>query len=147
MSAVAEAPSAPAVAEEEEEEALGMEPWIETLRCTSCNECTNLNPRLFSTSMNFRRDVPPDEPEVNFIPLIDLLLVILIFLMVSTTFTRYTQLKVDLPAASKVAATEQPDEIVVEVSADGQYRFAHDKSKRSPAWSFIGCPKLEKSLW
>jgi pyruvate-ferredoxin/flavodoxin oxidoreductase len=53
--AVAEAPApgpAVAVAEEEEDESLAMEPWIETLRCTSCNECTNLNPRLFAYDDN-----------------------------------------------------------------------------------------------
>jgi pyruvate-ferredoxin/flavodoxin oxidoreductase len=53
--AVADAPPAPtsspapaAVEEEEGEEALAMEPYIETLRCTSCNECTNLNKKLFA---------------------------------------------------------------------------------------------------
>jgi pyruvate-ferredoxin/flavodoxin oxidoreductase len=50
--AVATAPAAPAVAEDEDEESLGMEPWIETLRCTSCNECTNINPRLFAYDDN-----------------------------------------------------------------------------------------------
>ncbi|MBT8213300.1 MAG: ferredoxin, partial [Acidimicrobiia bacterium] len=50
--AVAEATTAPAVEEDEDEEAFGMEPWIETLRCTSCNECTNLNPRLFKYDDN-----------------------------------------------------------------------------------------------
>ncbi|MEZ5738787.1 MAG: biopolymer transporter ExbD [Burkholderiaceae bacterium] len=74
--------------------------------------------------MNFRRQRAPEEPEINFIPLIDLLLVILIFLMVSTTFSRYTQLKVDLPSASSERSAEQSDDIVVAVSADGQYRLA-----------------------
>lgn len=51
--ASAPAAAAPAVAvEEEEEESLGMEAWIETARCTSCNECTNLNPRLFAYDEN-----------------------------------------------------------------------------------------------
>ncbi len=77
--------------------------------------------------MNFRPTRAPEDPEINFIPLIDLLLVILIFLMVSTTFSRYTQLKVDLPSASKEQSVEQPDEIVVAVSAEGKYRIAGDK--------------------
>jgi pyruvate-ferredoxin/flavodoxin oxidoreductase len=58
--AVAEAPTAPAVEEDEDEESFGMEPWIETLRCTSCNECTNINPRLFAYDDNkqaFIKDV------------------------------------------------------------------------------------------
>ncbi|HSM60348.1 MAG TPA: ferredoxin, partial [Longimicrobiales bacterium] len=42
----------PAEPEAEEEESLRMEPWIETLRCTSCNECTNLNPRMFAYDDN-----------------------------------------------------------------------------------------------
>jgi pyruvate-ferredoxin/flavodoxin oxidoreductase len=37
---------------EEEDDSLGMEAWIETARCTSCNECTNLNPRLFGYDGN-----------------------------------------------------------------------------------------------
>lgn len=64
---------------------------------------------------------------MNFIPLIDLLLVILIFLMVSTTFSRYSQLKVDLPSASTERSQEQPNEIVVAVAANGQYRLASDE--------------------
>lgn len=78
--------------------------------------------------MNFRRNSEPDEPEINFIPLIDLLLVVLIFLMVTTTFSKYTQLKVELPSASKEQSSA-PEEIVVEVSASGQYRLLGTKSK------------------
>lgn len=81
--------------------------------------------------MNFRPNRAPEEPEMNFIPLIDLLLVILIFLMVSTTFSRYSQLKVDLPSASTERSQEQPNEIVVAVAANGQYRLASDE-KASP---------------
>ena len=77
--------------------------------------------------MNFRPHRAPEEPEMNFIPLIDLLVVILIFLMVSTTFSRYSQLKVDLPSASTERSQEQPDEIVVAVAANGQYRLASEK--------------------
>ena len=44
--------AAPAAAEEEEDDDFGMEAWIETMRCTSCNECTNLNPRLFGYDEN-----------------------------------------------------------------------------------------------
>ncbi len=81
--------------------------------------------------MNFRRNNDPDEPEINFIPLIDLLLVILIFLMVTTTFSKFTQLKVELPSASKEQSREAPEEIVVAVSADGQYRLAGDTGKET----------------
>ncbi|MEZ5657210.1 MAG: biopolymer transporter ExbD [Burkholderiaceae bacterium] len=74
--------------------------------------------------MNFRPNRIPEEPEINFVPLIDLLLVILIFVMVTMTFSRYTQLKVDLPSASATATAEEARDIVVAVSADGQYRLA-----------------------
>lgn len=78
--------------------------------------------------MNFRPNRAPEEPEMNFIPLIDLLLVILIFLMVTTTFSRYSKLKVDLPSAATEKSQEQPEEIVVAVSANGQYRLARKTS-------------------
>ena len=71
--------------------------------------------------MNFRRGIRRDEPEINFIPLIDLLLVILIFLMVTTTYSRFTELQVDLPSANADQAAERPAEIVVAVAADGRY--------------------------
>ena len=72
--------------------------------------------------MNFRRSLRRDEPEINFIPLIDLLLVILIFLMVTTTYNRYRELAVDLPSAAGKASPEAPVHILVAVTADGQYR-------------------------
>jgi biopolymer transport protein ExbD len=71
--------------------------------------------------MNFRRGVRRDEPEINFIPLIDLLLVILIFLLVTTTYSRFSALQVNLPSASADPAVERPLEIIITVSAQGQY--------------------------
>ena len=71
--------------------------------------------------MNFRRALRREEPEINFIPLIDLLLVVLIFVMVTTTFTRFSELEVNLPSAAADRALEQPAEIAVVVSADGRY--------------------------
>jgi biopolymer transport protein ExbD len=50
--------------------------------------------------MNFSRGRKREEPEINFIPLIDLLLVILIFLMVTTTYNRFAELKINLPTSS-----------------------------------------------
>lgn len=73
--------------------------------------------------MNFRRHTT-DEPEINLIPFIDVLLVILIFLMLSTTYSRFTELQLTLPAANADVARERPAEIVVAISADG--RFAID---------------------
>ena len=71
--------------------------------------------------MNFRRGLRREEPEINFIPLIDVLLVILIFLMVSTTYAKFAELQVDLPGASAEKPGTRPSEIVVAVSAQGQY--------------------------
>jgi biopolymer transport protein ExbD len=62
-----------------------------------------------------------DEPEINLIPFIDVLLVVLIFLMLTTTFSRFTELQVNLPAASAEAMRERPGEIVVAISSDGRY--------------------------
>ncbi|MBN9425320.1 MAG: biopolymer transporter ExbD [Burkholderiales bacterium] len=71
--------------------------------------------------MNFRRGLRRDEPEINFIPLIDVLLVILIFLMVTTTYSRFTELQVDLPRASAEQAADRPAEIYVRVLNDNRY--------------------------
>ena len=62
-----------------------------------------------------------DEPEINLIPFIDVLLVVLIFLMLSTTYSRFTELQINLPAADAEKLRERPGEIVVAVAADGRY--------------------------
>lgn len=62
-----------------------------------------------------------DEPEINLIPFIDVLLVVLIFLMLSTTYSRFTELQVNLPAANSERLRERPGEIVVSVASDGRY--------------------------
>ena len=71
--------------------------------------------------MNFRRGLRRDEPEINFIPLIDLLLVILIFLMVTTTYSKFTELQVNLPSAGADKPNQRPRELVVAISNDGRY--------------------------
>lgn len=69
--------------------------------------------------MNFRRHQPDDDTEINLVPLIDVLLVILIFLAATTTFNRYSQLDVTLPQAhSEAAAT---DGLSITISRDGMY--------------------------
>jgi biopolymer transport protein ExbD len=70
--------------------------------------------------MNFQRH-RPEEPEINLIPFIDVLLVILIFLMLSTTYSRFTELQVNLPNADAQKMAERPGEIIVAVSGDGRY--------------------------
>ncbi len=70
--------------------------------------------------MNFNRS-RPEEPEINLIPFIDVLLVILIFLMLATSFSKFTELQVTLPTASAEAARDRPGEIIVSVAADGRF--------------------------
>jgi biopolymer transport protein ExbD len=62
-----------------------------------------------------------EEPEINLIPFIDVLLVVLIFLMLSTTYSRYSELQINLPTADAERLKERPAEILVTVSADGRY--------------------------
>jgi len=62
-----------------------------------------------------------EEPEINLIPFIDVLLVVLIFLMLSTTYSRFTELQVNLPSANAETMREKPGEIIVAVSGDGRY--------------------------
>lgn len=69
--------------------------------------------------MNFQRGRHREEPEINFIPLIDVLLVILIFLMVTTTYSKFSGLEINLPTADGPPPTEQPSEISVAVTASG----------------------------
>src|SRR3982751_1063687 len=71
-------------------------------------------------ALNFRGQ-RPEEPEINLIPFIDVLLVILIFLMLSTTYSKFTELQVSLPVADADKARDRPGEIIVSVAADGRY--------------------------
>ena len=71
-------------------------------------------------SLNFRKG-RLEEPEINLIPFIDVLLVVLIFLMLSTTYSRFTELQINLPAADAEKLRERPGEVIVAVAADGRY--------------------------
>ncbi|MES2632720.1 MAG: biopolymer transporter ExbD [Pseudomonadota bacterium] len=62
-----------------------------------------------------------DEPEINLIPFIDVLLVVLIFLMLSTTYSKFTELQLRLPVADSDAQRDYPREVIVSVSNDGRY--------------------------
>jgi len=70
--------------------------------------------------MRFRRSYE-EEPEVNLIPLIDVLLIVLIFLAVSTTYSRFAELKIQLPSADATTPATPPHIINVAVTADGRY--------------------------
>ena len=70
--------------------------------------------------MNFRKS-SRDEPEINLIPFIDVLLVVLIFLMLSTTYSKFTELQIKLPLADAEQQRDYPKEVIVAVSSDGRY--------------------------
>ncbi len=71
-------------------------------------------------AMNFKR-ANRDEPEINLIPFIDVLLVVLIFLMLSTTYSKFTEMQLKLPTADTDVQRDYPKEVIVAVSSDGRY--------------------------
>lgn len=71
--------------------------------------------------MNFRRGAHREEPEMNLVPMIDVLLVIVIFLVVTTTYSRYSELKINLPTADANSPNDRPNQINVAVTAQGKY--------------------------
>ncbi|MBV8680857.1 MAG: biopolymer transporter ExbD, partial [Aquitalea sp.] len=77
--------------------------------------------------MNFRRGRHREEPEINFIPMIDLLLVILIFLMVTTTYSKFAEMKVNLPSAQGETSQQTASPINVAVAASGEMEVAGHK--------------------
>jgi biopolymer transport protein ExbD len=71
--------------------------------------------------MNFRRGSFREEPEINLVPFIDVLIVIVIFLAVTTTYSRFSELQINLPTAEANKPAERPAQINVGVSSTGQY--------------------------
>ncbi|MDD5241141.1 MAG: biopolymer transporter ExbD [Sulfuricella sp.] len=71
--------------------------------------------------MDFQRGRAKEEPEINLIPMIDVLLVILIFLMVTTTFSQIAELQINLPTAEAEKPADKPASINVAVDASGRY--------------------------
>ena len=76
--------------------------------------------------MNFRKGHGREDPEINLIPFIDVLLVILIFLMVTTTYSKFTELQITLPTADAQKATDKPFELNVTVDAKGNYTINNE---------------------
>ena len=71
--------------------------------------------------MNFRRGAFREEPDINLVPFIDILIVIVIFLAVTTTYSKFAELKINLPVADANKAEQLPNQINVAVTSDGQY--------------------------
>ena len=74
--------------------------------------------------MKFHRSSVP-EPEINLIPFIDVLLVVLIFLMLSTTYSKFTEMQLNLPVADAAPQKDRPGEVIVSISSDGRYSVNH----------------------
>jgi len=69
--------------------------------------------------LNFQRGKEREPLEINLVPLIDVMMVILIFLMITTTYSKYTELQINLPSADAERQLERPNEISVLVNAQG----------------------------
>jgi biopolymer transport protein ExbD len=86
--------------------------------------------------MNFRRGSFREEPEINLVPFIDILIVIVIFLAVTTTYSKYAELKINLPVADANQAEQLPNQIDVAVSQDGQYMINSNRVVFASASAF-----------
>ena len=71
--------------------------------------------------MNFQRGKRHEDLEMNLVPLIDVLLVIIIFLVVSATFSRVSELQINLPTAEANRPSDRPEQINIAITADGKY--------------------------
>ena len=71
--------------------------------------------------MNFRRGRAKEYPYIDLIPLIDILIVILIFLFLTTTYSRFAELQINLPEAAAERSAEKPAMVSVGVDAGGKY--------------------------
>ena len=76
--------------------------------------------------MNLRPDRTDERVDINLTPLIDVVFLLLIFFMVSTTFDRHANLKVELPEASAPIAQQQQDPVVISIDVEGNY-FINDR--------------------
>ena len=76
-------------------------------------------------AINFRKR-RTEEPEINLIPFIDVLLVILIFLMLTTTYNKFTEMELTLPSADTEQLRDRPKEVIVSIAADGRHAVGKD---------------------
>ncbi len=90
--------------------------------------------------MNFQRGREKEHLEINLVPLIDVMMVILIFLMITTTYSKYTELQINLPSADAEKQLERSSEVNVLVNAQGHYVV-----NRTPV-SFISVEQLAGEL-
>ena len=92
-------------------------------------------------AMNFRPR-RSEAPEINLIPFIDVLLVILIFLMLTTTYSKFTELELTLPTADTMQMRDRPREVIISIAADGRYAVdktaLEDRSVEAIASALVG---------
>ena len=86
--------------------------------------------------MNFGRGRPREDPDINLIPLIDILIVVLIFLFLTTTYSRFAELQINLPEASAEKSTDKPAVLNVAVDATGKYAINGQATPYGDAASF-----------
>lgn len=86
------------------------------------------------------------EPEINLIPFIDVLLVVLIFLMISTTFTRYQELAITLPTANGAASQSEVKQIHIAVSRDGRFAINGKVTDRSELSNSLNSLNKDNSI-
>ncbi|MBT8544399.1 biopolymer transporter ExbD [Polynucleobacter paneuropaeus] len=98
----------------------------------------------FSLGLNARTQSP--EPEINLIPFIDVLLVVLIFLMISTTFTHYQELAISLPTANGSDNASQTKQIHVAVSSDGRFAINGRVTERSQLAAILNQDSPNKDM-
>ncbi|ABI59458.1 ExbD/TolR family protein [Nitrosomonas eutropha] len=82
--------------------------------------------------MNFQRGQKREEPEINLVPMIDVLVVILIFLVITTTYSKFSELEITLPQAAVVEedhVSDAPRMIDISVSVAGDYTINHSPIK------------------
>jgi biopolymer transport protein ExbD len=86
------------------------------------------------------------EPEINLIPFIDVLLVVLIFLMISTTFTRYQELAITLPTVNGAASQSEVKQIHIAVSRDGRFAINGKVTDRSQLSDSLNALKDDNAI-
>lgn len=83
--------------------------------------------------MNFGTTEEQDETGIELTPLIDVVFLLLIFFMISTTFTKETKLQINLPEASGDAAVSEPEMLEVQVSSDSKYAVSTNQDSQGNA--------------
>jgi len=90
--------------------------------------------------MNFQRGRTREEPEINLIAMIDVLLVILIFMLVTTTYSKHAELQINLPQASGSKSSSAPEQINIAIDATEHYAINNKPTK------FDGINSLSQAL-